>query len=984
MAFTKYASLESAEVLGIKGSVDRQRLASLDKFADFEDYRTEDGYLYARIRAISSRVNKNHDGWPSIELAGGDEIFDRISKQAGFAVEAMYCPVCSTPYSPPSILSSQGKCDKCGYVHKEPIAAPAPQQQQPPPRKVGFTVEADSNHSYGYSTFLGKPIFVDHHNSDPSRARGVIVDAKLHVDDHKTASDHDPYYASAPDNHMPPTWVELLLEVDAKSFPRLAKAIIEGSQDSSKGIDGFSMGCDVEKSICNICKNSATLPDEYCEHIRNKGAEYDWINPKTGHKESKKSYEDCYGIKFFEISAVFDPADETALLREVRASKTAEHESNFMKGSPDAGDDQYFGGKPGSAKKAFDSMIDQYGKEKGEEVYYATRNKHKKKGSTDVNEIVEKLGVDLNEVDINELSEGIKVEAEHSDTVGDDPLIHAKIALDHLKELPDYYTKLKEIEKTAGPALGYGDRPVACPDCNGYGSAGGVTCSTCGGDGYAVDHIQGDDGAMLKADREQDASTWGIEPSFFPESRPSQGVPHLNKTAAPTPQAELIKAPDEVDTLREEIVCPVCGSDMDEETCEVCGYIRPPEGFDTPDLTKAQDSDLKQEGGDVGLDAEGGPESEGTSNSTTFAHVNNDVSWEITSAYTNPDKETVVVPGSGPASDEPTEQIIRDQKAPVTSTVRTAKDFIAAAGANETRRQMSTHTADAASGAPAVATPDKNVDTEGVGGVLDASNEAASEADAQVDVGAQGGTGVEGVSADSTTNVDQGDEHSKNIEAIPTKTFDDGSSAVERQESPVGGDVFPPSDEGVKAASWEVTATDDSPYPTEDGGLGGGSANPGVQPADPVGVADERVNVLDHVTSPSNNSGPTETWSGTDGNSVLRQQEPVTTESLEGEDLVNLKTTHIYTAFKLADLEVDLGLINKDRKYARISELEQKTPEQLIEALATTQRIKQAGLAKGQKTARRMPSLARTNQEKETQKKSSGTNEFQSDAQLFL
>ena len=199
MAFTKFASLENAEVLGIKGSQGRARTATLDKFADFEDYRTEDGYLYARIRAISSRVNKNHDGWPSVELAGGQDVFNRISGV------------------------------KTGNV----------------------VLAADSNQRYGYSTFLGKPIFVDHHNSNPERARGVIVDSKLHVDDHKTAAADDHYYANAPDNHMPPTWVELLLEIDAKSFPKLAKAIIEGSQDSDKGIDGFSMGCDVERSVCS-------------------------------------------------------------------------------------------------------------------------------------------------------------------------------------------------------------------------------------------------------------------------------------------------------------------------------------------------------------------------------------------------------------------------------------------------------------------------------------------------------------------------------------------------------------------------------------------------------------------------------------------------------------------------------------------------------------------------------------------------------------
>jgi hypothetical protein len=549
MAFTKYASLENAEVLGIKGSQQSKgRTASLDKFADFDEYRTDDGFLYARIRAISSRVNKNHDGWPSVELAGGDDVFNKLAS-----------------------------------TH----------------RTANFTVEADKNHEYGYSTFLGKPIFVDHHNSNPERARGVIVDAKLHVEDHKTAAEHDSYYESAPENHTPPTWVELLLEVDAKSFPKLAKAIIEGSEDNSKGIDGFSMGCDVERSVCNICKNSATSPDEYCKHVQMKGAEFPFIDERTGRKTSKKSYEDCYGIKFFEISAVFDPADETALTREIR------HEAS--------------------------------------------------------------------------------------------------------------------LTKTAGN---------------------------------------------------------------------------------PEPQVDMLKAPEDVDTLRKEQICEVCGSDMDDTTCEVCGWEAPPEGFNNPDLTKAQQTDLKEDGGDAqaGEDtvpdetfgAEGGPGagSEDTSNSGVTSHVTLDMDWSVTPparvAYTNPDKETPVVPNSGPSTNEPKgSNVVQDSTEPVTSHVRTAQDFIAAAGAQENRRNMNHKTADAASGAPAVATPDKNVDTEGVGGIMDASNEQASQADAQVDVGAQGGTGVEDVSADSTTSVDQGDEKSKNIEAIPTKTFDDGSSAVTRQEPPL-------------------------------------------------------------------------------------------------------------------------------------------------------------------------------------------------------
>lgn len=36
-----------------------------------------------------------------------------------------------------------------------------------------------------------------------------------------------------------------------------------------------------------------------------------------------------------------------------------------------------FGGKPGSAEKAHSAMVQQYGPEKGERVFYATKNKRK-------------------------------------------------------------------------------------------------------------------------------------------------------------------------------------------------------------------------------------------------------------------------------------------------------------------------------------------------------------------------------------------------------------------------------------------------------------------------------------------------------------------------------------------------------------------------------------------------------------------------------
>lgn len=81
------------------------------------------------------------------------------------------------------------------------------------------------------------------------------------------------------------------------------------------------MGANIKKSVCSVCSNEATTPDEFCDHIKKKGLTFE-ITSADGEKVRKKAYEDCIGIDFFEISFVFDPADETALISE-KTGKTA-------------------------------------------------------------------------------------------------------------------------------------------------------------------------------------------------------------------------------------------------------------------------------------------------------------------------------------------------------------------------------------------------------------------------------------------------------------------------------------------------------------------------------------------------------------------------------------------------------------------------------------------------------------------------------------
>jgi hypothetical protein len=64
----------------------------------------------------------------------------------------------------------------------------------------------------------------------------------------------------------------------------------------------------------------------------------------------------------------------------------------------------------------------------------------------EVQSLANELGVDFDEVSFDEFARGVAVELEHTT----DPLVAAKIALDHLRELSDYYTRLAIAESSEG------------------------------------------------------------------------------------------------------------------------------------------------------------------------------------------------------------------------------------------------------------------------------------------------------------------------------------------------------------------------------------------------------------------------------------------------------------------------------------------------------------------------------------------------------
>ncbi|QIG58309.1 hypothetical protein SEA_SKOG_157 [Gordonia phage Skog] len=142
-------------------------------------------------------------------------------------------------------------------------------------------------------TFVGKPVFVNHVNEDPTAARGVIVASR--------------YVEAGNDKY-----IECIQEVDAERYPKVAHEIVSG------GLDSVSMGAEAGFTICSYCNNKAVDDRDLCDHVRmHKGSTLPRKNTKTGKVEDVLVYESCHKIAFFELSYVFDPADETAVASKV-------------------------------------------------------------------------------------------------------------------------------------------------------------------------------------------------------------------------------------------------------------------------------------------------------------------------------------------------------------------------------------------------------------------------------------------------------------------------------------------------------------------------------------------------------------------------------------------------------------------------------------------------------------------------------------------
>jgi hypothetical protein len=134
-----------------------------------------------------------------------------------------------------------------------------------------------------YRTWRGKPTYLEHANDDPTKAKGVILDASLR-----------PVPSYIGNLHR----VVLLNAWDRNRDPELAARI-------GAGRHGYSMGCWVSDYECSVC--AASLRRGGCVHIHPKAG---ITIPRVGDKLTYRVARGCTG---FECSAVSRPAFKSAV-----------------------------------------------------------------------------------------------------------------------------------------------------------------------------------------------------------------------------------------------------------------------------------------------------------------------------------------------------------------------------------------------------------------------------------------------------------------------------------------------------------------------------------------------------------------------------------------------------------------------------------------------------------------------------------------------
>ena len=200
----------------------------------------------------------------------------------------------------------------------------------------------DSRPGYGYQSFVGKHAFVEHASDNINNSIGDLYGAYLNRFNINKFSNKE--WAQLNDDERAKILitrashedgsVEVLMAIDRKSAPRIARMIETDSPT------GCSMGTNIEYYECTVFCSRAYVEEQYCPHIKfSKGQNLlipaqqisnliakgtlkpEWVPFILSRKEDikavktasrkmvyAKAFEVNYGLSFFELSVVANPA----------------------------------------------------------------------------------------------------------------------------------------------------------------------------------------------------------------------------------------------------------------------------------------------------------------------------------------------------------------------------------------------------------------------------------------------------------------------------------------------------------------------------------------------------------------------------------------------------------------------------------------------------------------------------------------------------
>lgn len=449
-----------------------------------------------------------------------------------------------------------------------------------------------------YRTFVGKPVYVNHANTNLDRARGFIIDAIYHDED---PSDR---------------WIEILMEMDEVTFPTLCRLIRAGE------IDTVSMGLNCETTTCSVCGNVAEYPAQFCEHIQQKGREFGGV----------LAYEVCNGISFFEESWVYDPADPTATVQaledESRVAKTAGKARDF-------GPDNFYVETDANFSEIGERPLGEpdYTSESGSEYWYLPDGvvrgaDHWGYGIGGCNWYLDgqsrqTYGIELYgfspwsgfestrnydfcfDSQLEKVTEGY-VESGMAGTLED--YMFGEMRWRHTDMNDDIYDEAKEVlQVTASAAL--------------RTAASGEWVDGTYGDGSMQFEVYDDEdtlfsGAVMPEGEgwvawmtsPENLMTYGDEAfetedeamAYVEEQARSEGFEIVADN-----MVNKLRIPEEVDMQNSDRVCPICGSpDFDGTYCDVCDYVEYAEGFGDIDTEEARGEKEQRDDADETPDEE--------------------------------------------------------------------------------------------------------------------------------------------------------------------------------------------------------------------------------------------------------------------------------------------------------------------------------------------------------------------------------------------